>query len=127
MYRVVVIDDHQEISQLLTIVLRHPDIELYTAQDGYEGLRLIREVRPHLVVLDVMMPGMNGWQVYDAVRADPALQQTPIIMVTVVPQPGNRRQQFADSPIDRYYTKPFDTLQLRHDIERMLGGASLWR
>jgi CheY-like chemotaxis protein len=126
-YRVVVIDDHHEISQLLNIVLRHPAIELHTAQDGYDGLRLIREVRPDLVVLDVMMPGMNGWEVYDAVRADPLLAETPIIMVTVVPQPGNRRQQFADSPIDRYFTKPFDTLQLRHEIEQMLGGVTLWR
>jgi len=125
-YRVVVIDNHHEISQLLGVVLRHPDIELHTADNGWEGLRLIREVRPHLVVLDIMMPGMNGWQVYDAVRADPALEQTPIIMVTVVPEQASRRQHFVNSPIDRYFTKPFDTLQLRHEVERLLGGVSLW-
>lgn len=127
MYRVIVIDDHHEISQLLGIVLRHPEIELHTAEDGREGLRMIREVRPDLVVLDVMMPGLNGWQVYDAVRSDPALDRTPIIMVTVVPEQAERRRQFANSAIDRYFTKPFDTMQLRHEIERMLGGVSLWR
>ncbi|GAB4426679.1 MAG: hypothetical protein Kow00106_22840 [Anaerolineae bacterium] len=126
MYRVVVIDDLKEISQLLSIVLRHPDIELHTAEDGREGLRLIREVRPDLVVLDIMMPGMNGWEVYDAVRADPELGETPIIMVTVVPQQASRRQRFVNSAIDRYFTKPFDTMQLRHEIENMLGGVSLW-
>lgn len=127
MYRVVVIDDHREISQLLRVVLRHPDIELHSAEDGREGLHLIREVQPDLIVLDVMLPGMNGWQVYDAVRADPSLQQTPIIVVTVVSTPLDRHHLFTDSPIDRYFTKPFDTLQLRHEIEQMLGGVSLWR
>ncbi|MCZ7541334.1 MAG: response regulator [Anaerolineae bacterium] len=127
MYSVVMVDDHREISQLLGIVLRHPALDLHTAEDGFEGLRLIRQVQPDLVMLDVMMPGMSGWEVYDAVRADPALGETPIIILTVVPEQAERRYRFTDSARDLYVTKPFDTLTLRRDIERMLGGISLWR
>jgi len=126
-YSVVMVDDHREISQLLGIVLRHPALDLHTAEDGFEGLRLIRQVQPDLVMLDVMMPGMSGWEVYDAVRADPALGETPIIILTVVPEQAERRYRFTDSARDLYVTKPFDTLTLRRDIERMLGGISLWR
>ena len=127
MYRVVMVDDHREISQLLGIVLRHPALDLHVAEDGFEGLRLIREVQPDLVMLDVMMPGMSGWEVYDAVRADPDLGETPIIILTVVPEQAERRRRFTDSARDLYVTKPFDTLTLRREIERMLGGISLWR
>ncbi|MBP8972450.1 MAG: response regulator [Anaerolineae bacterium] len=127
MYSVVMVDDHREISQLLGIVLRHPALDLHMAEDGCEGLRLIRQIQPDLVMLDVMMPGMSGWEVYDAVRADPDLGETPIIILTVVPEQAERRHCFADSARDLYVTKPFDTLTLRREIERMLGGVSLWR
>lgn len=127
MYSVVMVDDHREISQLLGIVLRHPALDLHAAEDGFEGLRLIRQLQPDLVMLDVMMPGMSGWEVYDAVRADPDLGETPIIILTVVPEQAGRRHRFSDSARDLYVTKPFDTLTLRREIERMLGGVSLWR
>ena len=125
-YHVVAIDDHYEISELLTLVLRHPEVVLHMAYDGEAGLKLIRQVEPDLILLDIMMPGIDGWQVYDRLRADPRFAQTPIIMLTVMPEDAGRRRQFAGSAIDLYVTKPFDTVSLRRQIERMLGGVSLW-
>jgi DNA-binding response OmpR family regulator len=125
-YRVVLVEDETAIVELLGIVLAHPQIELHTAYNGIDGLALIRQVRPDLVMLDVMIPGMDGWAVYDAVRADPLLRQTPVIMVSVIHTQPEHRQASKRSEIDLYVTKPFDALRLRGEITRMLGSEDLW-
>jgi len=125
-YRVVLVEDETAIVDLLRIVLAHPRIELHTAQDGPNGLALIRRVKPDLVMLDVMIPDMDGWEVYDAMRADPSFEQTPVIMISVIHERPERRKALARSTIDLYVTKPFDALRLRGEITRMLGGQELW-
>jgi CheY-like chemotaxis protein len=123
---VVTVEDEREIATLLGLVLRHPDIEVHAAHDGKTGLELIRQLKPDLVLLDVMMPEMGGWEVYEAIRADEALQKTPIVFVSVRSVPLERKQAFAQSQIDCYMTKPFDTVKLRREIGRMLGTPELW-
>ncbi|HVO69180.1 MAG TPA: response regulator [Aggregatilineaceae bacterium] len=125
-YRVVLVEDETAIVELLGIVLAHPHIELHAAYNGLDGLALIRRVKPDLVMLDVMLPGMDGWEVYDAIRVTPSLVQTPVIMISVVPERPERRQAFLRSEIDLYVTKPFDALRLRRAIAHMLGGEELW-
>ncbi|GEM_PF-615864 len=126
--KVISIEDEPEIAELLRLVLFSPGIELFSADNGRDGLVLIRQMKPDLVMLDVMLPGgMNGWQVYDTIRADEELKNTPVIMLTVMRAQPDRRQAFANSPIDLYVTKPFDALQLRREVERMLGGNELWK
>ncbi|HEX3051511.1 MAG TPA: response regulator [Aggregatilineaceae bacterium] len=126
--KVVSIEDESEISELLRLVLFSPGIELFSADNGRDGLVLIRQVKPDLVMLDVMLPGgMNGWQVYDTIRGDEELKNTPVIMLTVMRAQPERRLAFTNSPIDLYVTKPFDALQLRREVERLLGGNELWK
>ncbi len=125
-YTIVTVDDHREISDLLAIVLRHPDIEVLSARDGMAGLALIRRARPDLVILDVMMPEVSGWEVYDTIRADSVLAETPVVMITVLPETPDRRRTFKHSSRDLYLTKPFDTVRLRRAVERLLGGVELW-
>ena len=125
-YTIVTVDDHREIGNLLAIVLRHPEIEVLAARDGVEGLTLIQRARPDVVLLDVMMPGVSGWEVYDTIRADRVLSDTPIVMITVLPEAPDRRRAFEQSTRDLYLTKPFDAVRLRRAIERMLGGIELW-
>ena len=125
--KIVTIEDDAEIAELLCVVLQHPDIAVSTADTGREGLDMVRELRPDLVLLDVMMPGgMNGWEVYDTIRADESLQQIPILMLSVDREAPERRRAFARSEIDSYMTKPFDALRLRREIARMLGREGLW-
>lgn len=125
--RVVSIEDEPEIAELLRFVLASPELELYCADNGLEGLGLIRAVRPHLVTLDVMLPGeMNGLDVHRAIREDADLRDTPVIMLTVVPQEPGRWEEYRRSPIDLYVTKPFDALRLRSEVERLLGRQGLW-
>ncbi len=125
-YKVVVIEDEPQVAELLGLILRHAEIEVFTALDGKSGLTMIREMLPHLILLDIMMPQMNGWDVFTAVRSDPALKQIPIIIESVLPERPERKVDFANSDIDYYFTKPFDTMRLRREVARMLGRDQLW-
>ncbi|MBN2305977.1 MAG: response regulator [Anaerolineae bacterium] len=125
-YRVVSVEDDQEIAELLGVVLQSPQIDLHSADNGTDGLTLIRQIKPDLIMLDVMMPGMSGWDVYDVLRSDETLKTIPIIILSVTREGVERRRQFAGSDIDVYMTKPFDTLKLRREIERLLGHKGLW-
>lgn len=125
--RLVAIEDEPEIADLLRVVLASPHVELRTAGTGAEGLALIRDARPELAILDVMLPGgADGWDVFDALRADPAFAAMPVIMLTVQRHPGQRAPLFADDTLNQYLTKPFNPLTLRGHIERMLGRPGLW-
>lgn len=125
--KVVSVEDEPEITELLGVVLQNPEIDLHTADNAQDGLDIIRRIKPDLIMLDVMMPGdMNGWDIFDTIRADPALQQTPIIMLSVMREQPERRQEFRNSPINLYLNKPFDTVRLRREIERMLDRPGLW-
>lgn len=124
--KVVSIEDEPEISELLRIVLSSPEIEVYSCDNGPDGIQLVQTCKPDLVILDIMLPGMNGWAVYDAIRSDDNIKMTPIVMLSVLREAPERRQAFVGSPIDLYVTKPFDTIRLRGDIERMLGRKGLW-
>lgn len=127
-FKVVSVEDEPEIAELLRIVLGNPEIEVHTADNGRDGLALVRSLKPDLVVLDVMMPGgMNGWDIYDAIRTSPDTHKIPVIMLSVLREKAERRQAFAGSEIDLYMTKPFDTLRLRKEVERMLGKGGLWQ
>lgn len=125
MYQVVSIEDDLQIAELLSFVLRHPKITIHTAHDGAAGLAMVRAVKPDLVLMDLMMPIMSGWEVYDAIRSDVALCKIPIIIVSVATVNHDRKRVLAESPIDDYFAKPFDARLLRGAIERMLD-TSLW-
>lgn len=125
-YNVVSIEDEHEIVELLRVVLRHPEINVYPAENGEAGLALLRQIRPDLVILDIMMPGMDGWAVYDTIRSDPDLCDLPVIILSVLQERIERKRAFASSDIDVYVTKPFDTVRLRGEIGRLLGRDDLW-
>jgi two-component system response regulator VicR len=124
-YKIVSVEDDPQIAELLQFVLQHDNLKVDFAHDGVTGLKLIRRIQPDLILLDVMLPEMNGWQVYDAIRADERLRPIPVIMVSVLSEIRERKEAFAASTIDSYFTKPFDTRRLRGEIEQMLG-ATLW-
>jgi DNA-binding response OmpR family regulator len=125
-HKVIVVEDEPQVVELLRLILRHAEIEVFTALDGTTGLDLIRKVKPDLVLLDIMMPNMNGWDVYDAMRSDADLKHIPVIVESVLPERSERKVTFAESPIDYYFTKPFDTMRLRREVGRMLGNEAMW-
>jgi signal transduction histidine kinase/CheY-like chemotaxis protein len=102
---VLVIDDDPMQRDLMQRFLSREGFRVLVASDGAEGLRLAREMRPVAITLDVMMPGMDGWSVLAALKADPDLSAIPVVMLTMVddPQRGTRlgASEFATKPVDR--------------------------
>ena len=114
-YSVVVADDDSFLRQLVSATLAGAEYDIAEAADGDEALELIRERRPHLALLDVQMPGLNGLEVCRQVRADPDLRQIGVILLTGSVFAEDRelgRRVGADA----YLTKPFSPLQLLETI-----------
>jgi DNA-binding response OmpR family regulator len=119
---VLVADDEPTMLELVTRHLRsinQPKLEIIEASDGDEAWRLARERLPDLVVLDVMMPGMSGWEVCRKIRQDAALAHTGVLMLTGIGESLNE----TTSPLfgaDEYIDKPFDFEQLDEKIAHVL-------
>ena len=105
---VLVVDDDPAARELIERTLRAEGVEVRTAVDGEEGLRLARELRPAAITLDVMMPGLDGWAVLRALKADPSLRDTPVVMVSIT---RDRRMGYSLGATE-FLTKPVDREQL---------------
>lgn len=116
---ILVADDDVEILALVTRHLRRKDATILEASDGEEALKTARREKPDLVVLDVMMPGMSGWEVCRAIREDAALAGTGVIMLTGI---GERLNEMT-SPLygaDDHLDKPFDFDELDQRVDALL-------
>ena len=119
MATVLVVDDDPEIVTMVGLRLGKRGYKVITATDGNEALEAARRERPALIVLDVMMPGKNGWEVARALRHDPVTEKIKIVMLTAIGASVNEMT----SPIygaDAYIDKPFDFTVLEGTIERLL-------
>ncbi len=105
---VLVIDDEPAVRDLMQRFLTKEGFRVVTAAGGEEGLRRARELRPDAITLDVMMPGLDGWAVLSALKADPAVADVPVIMLTIV---DDRNLGYALGAAD-YLTKPIDRERL---------------
>lgn len=117
--RVVVADDDMELTRVLKKGLERLDLDVHVAYDGKEALELIREKRPQVVVLDVMMPVMNGWEVCKEVRADAELKDIGVVMLTGI---GPNLNEMT-SPLygaDDHLDKPVDIGELQDRVRALL-------
>lgn len=109
--KILIVDDEVHIKMLLEQTLEELedeyDVELFTASDGEEGLEFIRNERPDLVFLDIMMPKMNGYEVCRVVMNDPEFNEIKIILLTAKGQEVDRKQGL-ELGAKMYMTKPFD-------------------
>ena len=114
--RILVVDDSQETTWLLQRALREEGYEVQVAHNGVEGLRLAYNFRPDLVLLDVMMPDMDGWTMLRRFRD---FSETPVIMLTAV---GDEKSLVhgLDSGADDYVTKPYGIQELKARIRAVL-------
>jgi CheY-like chemotaxis protein len=118
--RILVVDDDPTILRLLQVNLEMEGHEVLTAGDGYEALEQLREGRPEVVLLDVMMPGLDGWQVCERIRADDDadLAATPVVFLSARAQESDLARG-TEVGADAYVTKPFDPLALIELVERL--------
>jgi len=105
---VLVIDDDPTVRDLMQRFLSKEGLRVVAAADGKEGLRLAKELRPDAITLDVLMPGMDGWAVLTALKADATLTEIPVIMITIVDE---KQAGYALGVAD-YLTKPIDWKRL---------------
>ena len=117
---VLVVDDDKDILELVAFRLERAGYDVLTAENGEQALALARESQPALVVLDVMMPSMTGYDVVEALRADDRTRDVPVIMLTARVQDADVSRGF-DAGADDYIRKPFSPQELRARVEAVLG------
>jgi putative two-component system response regulator len=108
---VLVVDDGQANRELIEACLAGVDCQVRTAEDGYAALRSIQASAPDLVLLDVQMPGMNGYEVCQRIKASPKFRLLPVVMITSLDRTSDRVQAL-ESGADDYMTKPVDRVEL---------------
>lgn len=118
--KILIVDDEPNIVISLEFLMRREGFEILVARDGQEALQSIRAHRPDLVLLDVMMPRINGFEVCRQVRADPALAGTRIVMLSAKGRPVQIAEGLALGA-DGYITKPFSTKNLVAQVKSLLG------
>ena len=122
-HRLMVVEDEPENRLFIGLLLRTEGFEVVEAEDGPTALSVLeQETLPELILLDVMMPGLNGWQVYERLRENPQWRNIPVVMLTALAQRSDV-ERAVELGVDGYVTKPFEPADLLNTIEKALGGA----
>jgi two-component system response regulator VicR len=119
--KILCIEDDKEMMDLLRLILEPRGFDFISAEGGRDGLDKIRAESPDLILLDLMMPDVDGWQVYRQIKADQALESIPVIVVTVRTQGIDEALGLQLGEIEGYITKPFSQVELLDIIDRVLG------
>jgi CheY-like chemotaxis protein len=118
--RILCIDDEKEIIDLIRLILNRKGYEVAGAIGGEEGLAKARSWKPDLVLLDLMMPDMDGWEVFHRIRSEPGLADIPVIVVTARAQSIDRVLGLHVARVNDYVSKPFTPQDLVESVERVL-------
>ncbi len=121
--KVLVVDDQPHITRLIQVNLEKEGIAVSTAADGVEGMRKVREVRPDLVILDVIMPRKDGFEVLREMKEDDDLAPIPVIMLTVKAQNEDILHGLREGA-ELYLPKPFHPKELVSLVQRVLSGEN---
>jgi two-component system alkaline phosphatase synthesis response regulator PhoP/two-component system response regulator VicR len=117
------VDDQRHIARLVQLHLERAGYEVSLAYDGAEALQKVRESRPDLVILDVMLPKMDGLEVLRRMKADPQTERIPVIMLTAKSESDDALQGY-DRGAQWYLSKPVDPLELITFVNNVLGPFS---
>jgi two-component system, OmpR family, response regulator VicR len=117
---VVCIEDEPEMIDLVKLILSRKGFQVVGALGGREGLEAIQQQKPDLVLLDLMMPDMDGWEVYQKMKADDATKAIPVIVVTAKAQSIDKVLGLHIAKVDDYITKPFGPQELLESVEQVL-------
>lgn len=119
--RILIVEDESNISESLSFILRRADFDVDTVTDGAEALDRLRRVSFGAVILDIMLPGMNGFDVLRAIRADRAIAALPVIVLTAKGQANDRKMAEAIGA-SAFVTKPFSNAEVVEYVSRLTGG-----
>jgi two-component system, OmpR family, response regulator VicR len=118
--QVIYIEDEQEMIDLVRLILSRQGYEITGANGGREGLEKIQQLRPDLVLLDLMMPDLDGWDVYQQMKADESMGEIPVIIITAKAQSIDKVLGLHIAKVDDYISKPFSPQDLLDSVEKVL-------
>jgi two-component system response regulator VicR len=121
--KIVCIEDDPEMIDLVKLILTRKGYNVTGATNGPDGLEAVKQVKPDLVLLDLMMPDMDGWEVFQRMRGDEATKHVPVIVVTAKAQSIDKVLGLHIAKVDDYITKPFGPSELLSSVLRVLNEA----
>lgn len=116
---ILCVEDEPEMIDLIRLILSRRGYIVQGAAGGVEGIRMIREQHPDLVLLDLMMPDMDGWEVYQQMKADQAMRDIPVIVVTAKAQNIDKVLGLHIAKVDDYIAKPFSPQELMDSVDKV--------
>ena len=119
-HRAVYIEDEQEMIDLVRLILSRKRFEVIGANGGREGLDAVRKHSPDVILLDLMMPDMDGWEVYQQLKADVTTRDIPVIVITAKAQNIDKVLALHIAKVDDFIPKPFTPKELLDSIEKVL-------
>lgn len=123
-HRILIVEDQPDICKLIRMTLEFGDFEIHEANDGETGLNMARAIKPSIMLLDVMMPGLlDGYQVCSRIKQDPSLSAIQVVMLTARGQASDMAAGEA-AGADAYLVKPFSPLELIDRVEAMVSAAA---
>ncbi len=123
MHRILIVDDEPNIVLALELLMKKEGYEVHTVADGERAVQAAKEIRPDLILLDIMMPKMDGYEVCQSLRSDALLKDVSIIMLTAKGREVEREKGLALGA-DLYITKPFSTRQVVTTVREILAAKS---
>ena len=117
---ILCVEDEPEMIDLIRLILGRRGFDVKGATGGVEGLKMIRKENPDLILLDLMMPDMDGWEVYQQIKADEKTRNIPVIVVTAKAQSIDKVLGLHIAKVDDYIAKPFSPQELLDSIEKIL-------
>ena len=122
---VVCVEDEPEMIDLIRLILKQKGFEVHGAEGGVQGLAMVQERKPDLVLLDLMMPDMDGWEVYQQLKASDDTKDIPVIVVTAKAQDIDRMLGLHIAKVDDYVPKPFTPQELLDSVDKVLAAAEV--
>lgn len=116
---ILVVDDEVDVRTLCRVNLEYEGYSVLEASDGREGFEIAKSHKPDLILLDLMMPEMDGWQVIAALKERPDTEHIPVVLLTAKTDESSQLRGFQEGVID-YITKPFNPLVLSRYVEKAL-------
>jgi DNA-binding response OmpR family regulator len=123
--QIVSIEDETDMIELIRLILKRAGYEVIGANGGYAGLQAVVDHMPSLILLDLMMPDVDGWEVYARLKANPTTHKIPVLIVTARAQHKDKLNAIRENGVDDYIIKPFGPAQLVECVQRILARSTV--
>lgn len=118
--KIVYIDDDIEMTYLIKMILERKGYEIISTNNGLEGFELVEKENPDLVLLDLMMPEIDGWEIFQQLRSNSKTENIPVIVISAKAQPIDKVLGLQVAKVNNYVGKPFKPQELIESIESIL-------